>query len=67
MELKSFQEIKAYFQGKRDGAKLYAWWKDGTQYVGSGVRTLPQALEELTILENQTLIAFSEGTTIYTN
>ena len=36
-----------YIQGKIDGITEYAWWKDGTQYVGSGSITLKEALKDL--------------------
>ena len=29
------------------GIRRYAWWKDGTQYVGSGIYTLKEALAPL--------------------
>ena len=38
---------KSYFAGAREALELYAWWKDGTQYVGCGVKTLRQALEDV--------------------
>lgn len=34
----------AYYEGLRDGVRRYAWWKDGTQYVGGGVYTLADAI-----------------------
>lgn len=34
----------AYYEGLRTGVRRYAWWKNGTQYVGSGLYTLAQAL-----------------------
>lgn len=37
----------AYYEGLRDGVTRYAWWKDGTQYVGSGVYTLADALNTI--------------------
>ena len=36
-----------YQRGFTEGVTLYAWWKDGTQYVGSGGRTLEQALKDV--------------------
>lgn len=35
-----------YDAGYRAALHDYAWWKDGQQYVGSGTRTLAQALEK---------------------
>lgn len=44
-------ERKIYRDGFMAGAKygisLYAWWRDGVQYVGCGVLTLKAALEKL--------------------
>jgi len=33
-------------QGYIEALCDYAWWKDGVQYVGCGVRTLQQAIDE---------------------
>jgi len=67
MRLRSYEEIKAYYHGRKRGVASYAWWKDGVQYVGSGAYTLYQALEELTHLEQGAMQAFSEGTEIWSN
>lgn len=47
MELLTGREVEIYFQGKREGLRSYAWWKDGTQYVGTTGKTLDQAKEEI--------------------
>ena len=36
---------QAWLNGFVAGLKEYAWWKDGTQYVGSCGTTLQQAIE----------------------
>lgn len=36
---------EAYDKGFRDALESFAWWKDGVQYVGSGVFTLEAATE----------------------
>lgn len=36
-----------YYDGKREGIRLYAWWKDGKQYVGTTGTTLKEALKEV--------------------
>jgi hypothetical protein len=36
----------AYLQGYIDGLKEFAWWKDGTQYVGTCGTTLKEAVEK---------------------
>lgn len=33
--------------GMKEGIRLYAWWKDGLQYVGTTGMTLKEALEEI--------------------
>lgn len=37
--------MTSYLHGKMDGLTEYAWWKDGTQYVGTCGTTLLEALE----------------------
>ena len=48
---KDEREREIYTKGFMDGAKygvsLYAWWKNGVQYVGCGILTLEQAIEKL--------------------
>ena len=39
--------LQAYKEGMKKGIWLYAWWKDGVQYVGTSGRTLEQALKEV--------------------
>lgn len=34
----------AYYQGKKEATRDWAYWKDGIQYVGNCGRTLAQAL-----------------------
>lgn len=55
MRLTEEQQLNAeYNRGKHDGyiegykhaVWLFAWWKDGVQYVGSGKRTLKEASED---------------------
>ena len=36
-----------FYEGMKEGVKLYAWWKDGVQYVGTTGRTLVEALSEV--------------------
>jgi hypothetical protein len=37
----------AHREGMKDGVRRFAWWKDGTQYVGTCGTTLQKALLEL--------------------
>ncbi len=39
-----------YIQGLKNGIMLYAWWKDGIQYVGACGITLKEALEDIKLL-----------------
>lgn len=41
------EQTKSYFNGKREATRNWAWWKDGTQYVGCGIYTLDKALKEI--------------------
>lgn len=43
---------KAYLEGKREATRQWAWWKGGTQYVGSCGKTLQQALDVIAEEEN---------------
>jgi len=36
-----------YIKGLKAGVRLYAWWKDGVQYVGTCGTTLKHALERI--------------------
>lgn len=46
-ELLTTQIDIAFPLGVKEGIRLYAWWKDGIQYVGTTGRTLKEALEEI--------------------
>jgi len=35
-----------FHHGYISALRLFAWWKDGEQYVGCGNKTLGQAMEE---------------------
>ena len=39
----------AYIKGLKDGIKKYAWWKDGTQYVGTCGTRLSDALKDVDV------------------
>jgi hypothetical protein len=51
---KYIQRVKAEArrEGMREGIELYAWWKDGVQYVGTCGRTLKEALNETIMVDN---------------
>lgn len=41
------ESIHAYYDGAKEAILLYAWWKNGIQYTGDGVKTLKEVLENL--------------------
>lgn len=41
--------INEYFDGMVEGVRLYAHWKDGTQYVGTCGRTLAEAIKDIEV------------------
>ena len=47
--------INAYYQGKIAGVTLFAWWKDGVQYVGTCGNTLTNAVKAIEIERNSKL------------
>lgn len=40
------EEYKYYIEGVITGLEAYAWWKDGTQYVGTCGTTLKDAIQK---------------------
>ncbi len=38
---------QAYMDGVKKGITMFAWWKDGVEYVGSCGITLKKALAEI--------------------
>ena len=36
-----------FANGVKEGIKLFAWWKDGIQYVGTTGTTLKEALKKV--------------------
>lgn len=42
-------QINAYYEGIKEGVRMYGWMKDGVTYVGTGGWTLK---EELVKIEN---------------
>ena len=49
------RRIKEFHKGRREGVKLYAWWKDSIQYVGTTGTTLVEALGEINKDEKEEL------------
>jgi hypothetical protein len=48
--------IYAHYDGLREGVRMYAWWKDGVQYVGTTGRTLREALVDIDVREKRELV-----------
>lgn len=44
-------QTRAYYKGLRDGVEKFAWWKDGTQYVGTTGSTLKDVLHDIDSFE----------------
>lgn len=49
----SVREAEAYFDGVAAGLAVYAWHRDGTQYVGTTGSTLAEAQHELEAMRRQ--------------
>lgn len=41
------EQLEIYYDGIKHGISMYAWWKDGVQYVGTTGKTLKQANTEI--------------------
>lgn len=41
------EEIIAYHEGIKEGMWRYAWYKDGVQYLGSGMTTLKEGIAKV--------------------
>ena len=52
-------EVIVRYHGIKEGIRRYAHWKDGIQYVGTGCKTLEDALKEVDEEERQTLARIS--------
>ncbi len=52
-------QTRAYYQGLREGVERFAWWRNGTQYVGTTGRTLKQALADIDQQETDTLMKYT--------
>jgi hypothetical protein len=47
MKVQELKKESDYIRGLKVGVRLYAWWKDGIQYVGTCGTTLKHALERI--------------------
>jgi predicted heme/steroid binding protein len=39
--------INEYYDGMIEGVRLYSWWRDGEQFVGTCGTTLKQAINNI--------------------
>jgi hypothetical protein len=53
-------QTRAYYQGLREGVEKFAWWKDGTQYVGTTGAVLKSVLEDINTFEADDLARFKK-------
>jgi hypothetical protein len=53
-------QTRAYYQGLREGVEKFAWWKDGTQYVGTTGSVLKSVLEDINTFEADDLARFKK-------
>ena len=52
-------QTRAYHEGLRDGVHMYAYWRDGVQYVGTTGRTLKDSLDAINKQEEVLLAKYS--------
>lgn len=48
-------QTRAYYKGLREGVGKFAWWKDGTQYVGTTGSTLKSVFHDIDNFESEDL------------
>lgn len=48
--------VRAFYMGKREGVREYAWWQNSRRYVGSGAASLERALSLIDEEEKAELI-----------
>jgi len=66
MRFDTISEINAYFEGVKHGIWCYAWWKDGTQYVGTCGRTLAAAEADMEKQKSEALWNLEHGREVFT-
>jgi len=57
LEIEDAMDFQSFFAGARMGVWLYAWSKDGIQYVGTAGRTLKEATAEIDQQEKKYILA----------
>lgn len=54
----SIREVQQYFSGVREGLRMFAWWKDDVEYIGTCGTKLQDALTALIKEEAKSVAAF---------
>jgi len=49
------EQIDAFYEGMKAGIRRFAWWRDGKEFVGCGLLTLKEALEEIEKMKSEAL------------
>jgi hypothetical protein len=52
-------QTRAYYQGLREGVEKFAWWRGGTQYVGTTGSTLKNVLQDIDTFEADDLSRYN--------
>lgn len=52
-------QTRAYYKGLREGIEKFAWWKDGTQYVGTTGSKLKSVLQDIDSFEADDLARYN--------
>lgn len=47
-------QTRAYYEGLREGVRMYAYWKEGVQYVGTTGKSLREAIATIDLDESNT-------------
>jgi hypothetical protein len=52
-------QTRAYYKGLREGVEKFAWWRDGTQYVGTTGSKLKSVLQDIDSFEADDLARYN--------
>jgi hypothetical protein len=52
-------QTRAYYKGLREGVERFAWWRDGTQYVGTTGSKLKSVLQDIDSFEADDLARYN--------
>lgn len=57
VEHRTREELNAFYDGVREGVRLWAWWKDGEEYVGT---TGTKLIEARQLIEDMRQVALKK-------